>query len=314
MSNLNTLVSDEPLFDLEDALDEPTDTGTQGIRAVVPPIKCQGIKSKLVSFIAESIEWDQSDGGTWIEPFLGSGVVLFSIQPQRAIVSDKNHHIINFYRKIQSGELTGAVAGEYLEDAGRKLLESEGSYYYDVRQRFNEEGSSLDFLFLTRACFNGVMRFNKKGGFNVPFCKKPDRFAKAYITRIANQIDRVSQVMVGKDWEFVPADFRDTLKRVKPEDFIYVDPPYIGRHTGYIDDWTDEDATDLAELVQESSAGFALSMWRENKYRKNAHLDECWPGNESVDFDHFYHVGSTESLRNKMVETLIIRPGFKRQA
>jgi len=309
MSNLNTLVSDEALFDLEDL----TESGTHGVRAVVPPIKCQGIKSKLVSFIAESIEWDQSNGGTWIEPFLGSGVVLFSIQPQRAIVSDKNHHIINFYRKIQSGEITGAVAREYLEDAGRKLLESEGSYYYDVRNRFNEQGSSLDFLFLTRACFNGVMRFNKKGGFNVPFCKKPDRFAKAYITRIANQIDRVSQVMEGKDWEFVSGDFRDTLERAKPEDFIYVDPPYIGRHTGYIADWTDEDASDLAELVQESSAGFALSMWRENKYRKNEHLDECWSGNESADFDHFYHVGSTESLRNKMVETLIIRPGFKRQ-
>ena len=38
-----------------------------------------------------------------------------------------------------------------------------------MRERFNLQGSSLDFLFLNRSCFNGVMRFNRHGRFNVPF-------------------------------------------------------------------------------------------------------------------------------------------------
>ena len=40
---------------------------------IVPPIKCQGIKTKLVPFIAANVAWDA--GRRWIEPFLGSGVV-----------------------------------------------------------------------------------------------------------------------------------------------------------------------------------------------------------------------------------------------
>ncbi|MFQ5651644.1 MAG: DNA adenine methylase, partial [bacterium] len=70
-------------------------------KVVVPPLKCQGIKTKLVSFIATTVKWHGQ--GKWIEPFLGSGVVLFNINPERALVSDTNKHIIQFYRDIQEG-------------------------------------------------------------------------------------------------------------------------------------------------------------------------------------------------------------------
>lgn len=48
-----------------------------------PPIKTQGIKTKVVPLIASSIAW--SGDGYWIEPFFGSGVVALNILPQRAI-------------------------------------------------------------------------------------------------------------------------------------------------------------------------------------------------------------------------------------
>lgn len=276
---------------------------------VVPPIKCQGIKTKLVPFISNSISWDQSRGGRWIEPFLGSGVVLFSLKPQRALVSDNNEHIINFYRSIQAGLITSESARTHLESNGEALRATNGDHYYTVRDRFNSAHDPLDFLFLSRSCFNGVMRFNKKGAFNVPFCKKPDRFAKAYVTKIVNQIDRVAEAMEGRDWTFTCADFRETIRQASADDFLYLDPPYVGRHTGYITAWTDSDANDLADLTSDTPAGFALSMWRENRYRTNEHLETHWRGNESVDFEHFYHVGSTESLRSSMTETLIVKPG-----
>lgn len=62
---------------------------------VIPPIKCQGIKTKLVKFILSSISWHGR--GRWIEPFLGSGVVLFNVQPEHALVNDINPHIIHLY-------------------------------------------------------------------------------------------------------------------------------------------------------------------------------------------------------------------------
>lgn len=274
-----------------------------------PPIKCQGIKTKLVNFIFENIKWDGQ--GRWIEPFLGSGVVLFNLQPKRALITDSNPHIIKFYQEIQSGKITPSIVKSFLEEQNELLSKtgkSTDSYYYEVRRRFNEHHSSLDFLFLSRACFNGMMRFNSKGGFNVPFCRKPDRFRQGYITRIINQIKWVQEVMKDKDWVFKHQDWRDTISVVNKDDFVYLDPPYIGRNADYFNKWEEEEASTLAIEVQKIDCGFALSMWASNRYRTNDHLDE-WDG-DIVLQSHFYHLGATEELRNKVEEALLVKKGF----
>lgn len=273
----------------------------------IPPIKCQGIKSKLINFITNNISWNGE--GKWVEPFLGSGVVLFNVQPERALIGDSNPHIINFYQEIQSGKITPNIVREYLFEQGQKLEQTgvdASSYYYEVRKRFNENPNALDFLFLSRACFNGVMRFNKKGGFNVPFCKKPERFRQAYITKIANQVAWVSEIMQGKDWTFVHQDWRETLSDLSSRDFVYLDPPYIGRFADYYNQWTEEDASDLARITQELNSGYALSMWASSEFRTNDYLEQ-WSG-EVVTQGHFYHMGATENLRNEINEALVISP------
>lgn len=279
-------------------------------RVGVPPIKCQGIKTKLVPFIGANIRWDAGDTGRWIEPFIGSGVVAFNIAPHRALLSDTNEHIINLYRQIQSGSITSTTVRRYFETASPLLSAGGADYYYEIRERFNQEGDALDFLFLNRSCFNGVMRFNRKGGFNVPFGHKRERFSKAYITKIVNQIAWVGRQMHGKDWEFRISDWRSTLSEGRDADFVYLDPPYIGRHTDYYNGWSEQEAMDLAEVARSSPAGVALSMWQENQYRRNDHLDEHWFGFERRLISHFYHVGPKESLRNQMEEALVIKPGF----
>ncbi len=280
-------------------------------RVIVPPIKCQGIKTKLVNFILGNICWNGQ--GRWIEPFLGSGVVLFNLQPKRAVLNDINHNIIRLYQVIFDGELSSEQVGAYLIEEGEKLLSTGGDYYYLVRERFNKTGDPLDFLFLNRSCFNGVMRFNRRGEFNVPFCRKPDRFRKAYVTKIVNQIAQIRRIMQDKEWEFRVGDWREILTDVAADDFVYLDPPYIGRHTDYYHQWSEEDATDLARAVQSLPCGFALSMWKENKYRLNRHIARHWGGLVEKTFAHFYYVGSTENLRNAMKESLkpcYETPGF----
>ena len=136
------------------------------MKIFVPPIKCQGIKTKLVEWIVQKVNLENQ--GRWIEPFMGSGVVGFNIRPQRAIFSDINPHIINFYNAIKSGEITAQTARTFLEHEGAILRERGESYYYEVRERFNNNKNSFDMLFLNRASFNGVMRFNKKGFYNAP--------------------------------------------------------------------------------------------------------------------------------------------------
>jgi DNA adenine methylase (dam) len=275
----------------------------------VPPIKCQGIKTKLVPFIFGSIEWCASKNARWIEPFLGSGVVALNLAPPRALLADTNRYIIALYGAIQQGEINPSNVREFLTDEGKKLATYGEAYYYEVRERFNLQGSSLDFLFLNRSCFNGVMRFNRHGRFNVPFGHKPQRFSQAYITKIVNQVGWVAKQMRDKDWEFRVARWDETLAEAQPGDFVYLDPPYIGRHTDYYNSWDGAEAIRLASIAKRLPCGFALSMWLENRYRKNAHIEESWSGMEMRICSHFYHVGSTENLRNEMQEALIIKPG-----
>src|SRR5262245_49047092 len=189
---------------------------------LIPPIKCQGIKTKLAPVIKHLAPAELA--GVWIEPFCGSCVVALNVQPKRALLADTNTHIIVFYRAIQAETLTPHLVREFLQDEGRTLAHRGELYYYEVRARFNASPNPLDFLFLSRACFNGVMRFNQRGRFNVPFCHKPERFSPAYITKIVNQVQACSAVLRASDWRFEVADFRDTLAQATPSDFIYADP------------------------------------------------------------------------------------------
>ena len=276
----------------------------------VPPIKCQGIKTKLVPFILSQIQWVEAAQSKWIEPFLGSGVVAFNLAPKRALLTDTNQHLIAFYQGIQTNDIDRKIVAAFLQDQGDQLLTIGADYYYEVRDRFNRSASPLDFLFLNRSCFNGVMRFNSKGRFNVPFCRKPQRFSQSYITKIANQVDWVAKQMAGRDWEFRVADWQQTLAAAQPDDFVYLDPPYIGRHTDYYNAWKQAEAEKLAVVTKQLPCGFAVSMWLENQYRQNSHIQECWSDLERRICQHFYHVGSKENLRGSIAEALLIKPGF----
>ena len=134
-------------------------------KVIVPPIKIQGIKTKLVPLIRQNVVMEKN--ATWIEPFMGSGVVGFNVEPHCAIFADTNPHIIEFYNQVKSGKITPEIVRVFLEHEGKLLEEGDEEYYYSVRARFNQEHNPLDFLFLNRACFNGMIRFNKNYELNV---------------------------------------------------------------------------------------------------------------------------------------------------
>src|SRR5687768_1508724 len=89
-------------------------------RVSVPPLKCQGIKTKLVPFIFSSIVWQPTEQSRWIEPFVGSGVVALNLAPPRAILADMNRHIIDLYKAVQSGDLNGSNVRQFLTDEGQR--------------------------------------------------------------------------------------------------------------------------------------------------------------------------------------------------
>lgn len=276
----------------------------------IPPIKSQGIKTKLVPFINELVlSSNISLEGNWIEPFFGTGVVGFnSPMKGKRIVGDTNPHIIGFYKKIQEGVITEDTMREYLENAHNLLsmADEDGyAYYKEVRNRFNKTFDSYDFIFLSRAGFNGMMRFNSNGLWNIPFCKKKDRFAPMYITKICNQVKNIRQIISSYEWSFNCVSFEETICKAKKGDLIYCDSPYFGRYADYYNSWKEKDEEKLCELLKQTDAYFILSTWHHNNYRENPLIEKLWKDFNIYTKEHFYHCGGKIENRQSMTEALI---------
>ncbi|MDR1764171.1 MAG: Dam family site-specific DNA-(adenine-N6)-methyltransferase, partial [Dysgonamonadaceae bacterium] len=248
--------------------------------------------------------------GRWIEPFVGTGVVAFNSRYKKAILNDTNPHIINFYKSVQNKTISASAMKKYLEREGKLLSEADNNgyeHYLTVRKRFNSgEYSPFDFIFLSRAGFNGMMRFGSKGNWNIPFCKKPDRFAQAYITKIVNQLIAVSQILQPEpDWQLYNKSFTEIIPLAEENDIIYCDPPYFGRHVDYYNGWTEQDEDNLFQLLSETKAKFILSTWHHNDWRENEMIKKYWNKFNVLTKDHFYHNGANLENRREVVEALV---------
>lgn len=174
------------------------------------------------------------DYNRYIEPFVGSGAVLFSIPlGKQRIASDANVELINAYEKVRDNprELIEAISqhGVELED------------YLAARNRFNELKSNPDvshieraalFIYLNKTSFNGLYRENSSGEFNVPWGK-----LSRPLGNIGSQIIAASGQLRGdaslnrNRVEFTSGDYRFTLSGAGEGDWVYLDPPYFPTST-----------------------------------------------------------------------------------
>lgn len=276
---------------------------------LIPPIKCQGKKTKLVSHIKELYSKLKLDNSVYYEPFMGSGIVGFNIEPERAIFSDNNPYIIKFYNSIKSNEIDLDTIRIFLEEEGKKLLGSGKDYYNLVRDRFNKDGNILDFLFLNRCCFNGLMRFNRNGKFNVPYCKKDDKLSSDYIDKIIDQVKKVKELLDRHpDWQFICSDWKDIVKDAKEEDIIYCDPPYLGLFSTYYTEYDINNEKELQDFLNNiCNSKWIYSSWKENKDKTNEFILDLIGKYDSIDIEHRYQIGSKNEYRNKVVEILIYK-------
>src|SRR5207245_7831264 len=138
--------------------------GTLTPTSLRPPLKWAGGKRWLVPDLLPY--WAKHSERKLVEPFCGGLAVTLGLMPERALLNDRNPHLINFY-----GCLKRALEVEI-------PMENEESLFYAHRRRFNEllsnggaesaEAAAL-FHYLNRTGFNGLCRFNQSGEFNVPF-------------------------------------------------------------------------------------------------------------------------------------------------
>ncbi len=151
----------------------------------------------------------------YVEPFAGSASFFFRVEPKIAVLGDINYDLINTYRAVR--ERHAAVASALTN------LAVDRETYYRLRQippkTMSSVAAAARFIYLNRFCFNGLYRTNTTGLFNVPFAPSgtgslptPDHLA-----RCAALLRRA---------DLVCSDFEETLKAVRPGDFVYLDPPF----------------------------------------------------------------------------------------
>ena len=275
---------------------------------IIPPIKIQGKKTKLVPKIMEianNLLDKHNDIDTWVEPFLGSGVVAFNCPTRikKVIVNDINPHIIKFYKSIADGEITSQKIQEVFEEHNKRLVNEGGLYYTEIKDRFNQTFDTMDFLFLTRTGFNGVMRFNGSGKWNVPFCKLNDRLSKTVIDDLKKTVDELSRLFLAKEFTFHNKSFEEVLETSPANSIFYCDPPYYGLAVQYFKGWGKEDEIRLNEMLK--GKVFIYSTWINDGHRDNPMIKKYWSEYEIESRKHKYNVAEKSSERMGVDEGLI---------
>lgn len=198
-----------------------------------PFLKWAGGKTQLLPVIERMIpEEFYKTNFTFIEPFVGSGAVLFWMienfpNMKRAVINDINKDLIDTYITIKEQPYELIEILERFEQEYHDLTENEEDkkeYYYEKRILFNSRNENIInqsalFIFLNRTCFNGLYRVNRKNEFNVPIgsYNKPTICNRDNIEAVSKALQKV---------EILNADFESTLEYADKHSLFYFDPPY----------------------------------------------------------------------------------------
>ena len=200
-----------------------------------PMIKYRGGKSKEIPHIMEHIP---EYTGRYIEPFFGGGAVFFHLEPERAIINDINTPLMAFYRGVRDDyqnlrrELDRIEAiynenraafdalktlhpDERVEDRNEEL-------YYEIRNMYNnltekQYSDALLYFFINKTAYSGMIRYNARGEFNVPF----GRYKNINTRLVTEQHSELLQRAV-----LFNQDYSDIFNMSRQGDFMFLDPPY----------------------------------------------------------------------------------------
>lgn len=158
---------------------------------------------------------------TYFEPFLGSGAVMATLAPRQAICGDVFLPLMEIWFELKNNP--NGLCSWYQErfEQIKPDFSNKVQVYNAVLESYNRHPNGADFVFLTRSCYGGVVRFRKDDGYMSTPCGahkpiSPNSFAQ----KVQIWHERTKHV------QFKCQDFAATFDVAKAGDLIYCDPPY----------------------------------------------------------------------------------------
>lgn len=207
-----------------------------------PIIKYRGGKSKEIKFFQDYIP---KKFEIYHEPFFGGGSVYFNLEPKRARLNDINEKLTNFYRTVGSNyalirkeldEIQDIYEKNRADYEERKLkspdirvVDENEALYYKLRDMYNGlapkcyDDASL-YYFINKTAYSGMIRYNKKGEFNVPYGRYKN-FNTKLLTEIHSKLLKGSEIFNG--------DYSLIFNKMESDDFMFLDPPYDTTFSDY---------------------------------------------------------------------------------
>lgn len=216
-----------------------------------PFVKWAGGKRQLIPILNQNLP---SRFGTYHEPFIGGGALLFHVltqkSTQRCSISDLNSDLVLAYTTIRD-KIDQLISS--LENHEKNYRQDSSTYYYNIRDQSPKDDieKTSRLIFLNRTCFNGLYRVNSKGKFNVPL----GRYTNPNIVNEQN-LRSVSNLLKTSHISIKCRDFEGVLDDAKRGDFVYFDPPYqpvssTANFTSYTNkDFTSDDLMRLCNLCK----------------------------------------------------------------
>lgn len=241
--------------------------------------------------------------GRYHEPFVGGGALFFELYGlgrlgrKHAYLSDTNPRLIETYGAVQH-DVEAVI--EHLRD---HAANHSHDYYYEVRATVPDTFATraARIIYLNRTCFNGLFRENKRGEFNVPI----GRYANP---RICNE-ENLRAVSAALQRATVACESFDVVvRRAKPGDFVYFDPPYhplsgTANFTSYHEgDFTEDDQSALADVFDRLTENGVFAMLSNSD---TPLIRELYDGYETATVHAARNVNSRSDRRGKISELIV---------
>ncbi len=200
-----------------------------------PMLKYRGGKSKEIPHIMEHVP---DFNGRYIEPFLGGGAVFFHLEPEQAIINDINAPLMAFYRGVRDdyqnlrhelddietiySENRAAFDALKALHPDERVEDRNEGLYYELRNMYNNlverrYSDALLYYYINKTAYSGMIRYNARGEFNVPFGRYKNINTKLVTEQHSELLQRA---------ELFNTDYSDIFDMSQQGDFMFLDPPY----------------------------------------------------------------------------------------